>query len=118
MSGPLSSPSPSGYCHEDILQLAAESEEAKAEGGQRGQIIVIIAAALALATSGVTIATTTVATVAAVAVTAAAGIGVPGVRKAADHLVTLGLSWSSLVDLAIVVIVEVMVVLWLLLVFV
>ena len=112
VSAPLPSPSAPSYCLEDILQLAVESEEANAEGSQHGQVIVVvIAATLALATSAVTVAAT-MATVAAVAVTAA-GMGVPIIGKAADHLVTFRLSWFPLVCIDVVVIVVVTVILWL-----
>ena len=118
-SASLSSPATSSYCHEDILQLAVEGEEADSEGSQHGQVIVVVsAAALALAAPGVTVATAAVAAVAAVAVTSAC-IGVPVVRIAADHLVTLGRpSRLPLVCIDIVVLVEVMVILRLVLIFV
>lgn len=70
VSAPLSSSS-IVYCIEDILQLAGESEEAQAEGGQHGQVIVVVIAAAALALAAtVTVAATTVAAVAAVAAVA------------------------------------------------
>ena len=118
-SAPLSSPATSSYCHEDILQLAVEGEEANGEGGQHGQVIVVVsAAALALAAPGVTVATAAVAAVAAIAVTSAC-IGVPVVGIAADHLITLGgPSRLPLVCIDIVILVEVMVILRLVLIFV
>ena len=118
VSAPLPPPSAPSYCLEDILQLAVESEEANAEGSQHGQVIVVvIAATLALATSAVTVAATmaTVATVATIAITAA-GVGVPIIGKAANHLVTLSLSWFPLVCIDVVVIVVVTVMLWFLLI--
>ena len=118
-SAPLSSPATSSYCHEDILQLTVEGEEADSEGSQHGQVIVVVsAAALALAAPGVTVATAAVAAVAAIAVTSAC-IGVPVVGIAADHLITLGRpSRLPLVCIDIVILVEVMVILRLVLIFV
>ena len=95
----LLSPTKGVYCIDDILQLAVEGEEAQGEGGQHGEVVVvIIAAALALAAAAAI--ATAVAAVAAVAVVAAvgvataageAGIGVAVVGVAADDLVALRL---------------------------
>ena len=117
-SAPLSSPATSSYCHEDILQLAIEGEEANGEGSQHGQVIVVVSAAALAFAAPVTVATAAVAAVAAIAVTSA-GIGVPVVGIAADHLITLGgPSRLPLVCIDIVILVEVMVILRLVLIFV